>query len=216
MEQTIAQFILHLFTALGYGGIVVAMAIESCCIPLPSELIMPLAGFLAVQGRFNLWGVALAGALGCVLGSLVAYGIGASGGRSLLLRYGRYVLISPHDAVRADRFFARYGAPAIFATRLMPIVRTFISLPAGIARMDVGRFIVYTFVGSFLWCLLLAYAGYALGQHWRDVGGALRKFDVLIAVVVVGLVAVFVYRHARRPHPTAPDQVPRDGYTSGR
>ena len=89
MEQTIAQFILHLFTALGYGGIVVAMAIESCCIPLPSELIMPLAGFLAVQGRFNLWGVALAGALGCVLGSLVAYGIGASGGRSLQLRYGR-------------------------------------------------------------------------------------------------------------------------------
>ncbi len=136
MEQTIAQFILHLFTALGYGGIVVAMAIESCCIPLPSELIMPLAGFLAVQGRFNLWGVALAGALGCVLGSLVAYGIGASGGRSLLLRYGRYVLISPHDAMRADRFFARYGAPAIFATRLMPIVRTFIYVvPVAVRRV---------------------------------------------------------------------------------
>jgi len=199
MEQTIAQFILNLFTTLGYGGIVVAMAIESCCIPpLPSESIMPLAGFLAVQGRFNLWGVALAGALGCVLGSMVAYGIGASGGRSLLLRYGRYVLISPHDAARADRFFARYGSPAIFATRLMPIVRTFISLPAGIACMNVGRFIAYTFVGSFLWCLILAYAGYALGQHWRDVGSVLRKFDVLIAVVVVALVAVFVYRHARR------------------
>ncbi len=207
MEQSIAQFILNLFTALGYGGIVVAMAIESCCIPLPSELIMPLAGFLAVQGRFNFWGVALAGALGCVLGSLVAYGIGASGGRSLLLRYGRYVLISPHDAARADRFFARYGAPAIFATRLMPIVRTFISLPAGIARMDIGRFIVYTFVGSFLWCVVLAYAGYALGQHWRDVGGVVRTFDVLIAVVVVALAALFVYRHMRRPRPIAPDHV---------
>ena len=199
MEHSIAQFILTLFTALGYGGIVVAMAIESCCIPLPSELIMPLAGFLAVQGRFTLWGAALAGALGCVLGSLVAYGIGATGGRPLLLRYGRYVLISPHDAARADRFFARYGAPAIFVTRLIPIVRTFISLPAGIARMDIGRFVTYTFVGSFVWCLGLAYAGYALGQHWQDVGGVLRRFDVVIAVGVVALAALVVYRHVRDP-----------------
>ncbi len=119
MEHSIAQFVLTLFTVLGYGGIAVAMAIESCCIPLPSELIMPLAGFLAVQQRFNLWGVALAGAVGCVIGSLAAYGIGSVGGRPLLLRYGRYVLISPHDAGRADAFFARYGAPAIFLARRM-------------------------------------------------------------------------------------------------
>ncbi len=203
MEHSIAQFVLTLFTVLGYGGIAVAMAIESCCIPLPSELIMPLAGFLAVQQRFNLWGVALAGAVGCVIGSLVAYGIGSVGGRPLLLRYGRYVLISPHDADRADAFFARYGAPAIFVARLLPIVRTFISLPAGIARMHLGTFVVYTFLGSLPWCLALAFAGYVLGAHWQDVGGVLHRFDLLIAAALVALLALFVYRHVRHPAPGA-------------
>jgi len=120
---------------------------------------MPLAGFLAVQHTLSLWGAGVAGAVGCVLGSLVAYGIGATGGRPVLLRYGRYVLISPHDADRANTFFARYGAPAIFLTRLMPIVRPFISLPAGIARMPLGPFVVYTFLGSLPWRLALAFAG---------------------------------------------------------
>jgi membrane protein DedA with SNARE-associated domain len=203
MEHSIAQFVLTLFTVLGYGGIAVAMAIESCCIPLPSELIMPLAGFLAFQQRFNLWGVALAGAVGCVIGSLVAYGIGSVGGRPLLLRYGRYVLISPHDADRADAFFARYGTPAIFLARLLPIVRTFISLPAGIARMHRGTFVVYTFLGSLPWCLALAFAGYVLGAHWQDVGGVLHRFDLLIAAALVALLALFVYRHVRHPAPGA-------------
>jgi len=212
MEHGIAQFVLTLFTALGYGGIVVAMAIESCCIPLPSELIMPLAGFLAFQHRFNLWGVALAGAVGCVIGSLVAYGIGSVGGRPLLLRYGRYALISPRDADRADAFFARYGAPAIFVTRLLPIVRTFISLPAGIARMHLGTFVVYTFLGSLPWCLALAFAGYVLGAHWQDVGGALHRYDLLIAVALVVLLALFVYRHVQRPQPNARDvRTPSEG-----
>jgi membrane protein DedA with SNARE-associated domain len=212
MEHSIAQFVLTLFTALGYGGIVVAMAIESCCIPLPSELIMPLAGFLAFQHRFNLWGAALAGAIGCVLGSLVAYGIGARGGRPLVLRYGRYALISPRDADRADAFFARYGAPAIFLTRLMPIVRTFISLPAGIARMHLGTFVVYTFLGSLPWCLALAFAGYVLGVHWPDVGGTLHRYDLLIAVALVVLLALFVYRHVQRPQPNARDvRTPSEG-----
>jgi len=212
MEHGIVQFVLTLFTALGYGGIVVAMAIESCCIPLPSELIMPLAGFLAFQHRFNLWGAALAGAIGCVLGSLVAYGIGARGGRPLVLRYGRYALISPRDADRADAFFARYGAPAIFLTRLMPIVRTFISLPAGIARMHLGTFVVYTFLGSLPWCLALAFAGYVLGVHWSDVGGTLHRYDLLIAVALVVLLALFVYRHVQRPQPNARDvRTPSEG-----
>jgi len=123
---------------------------------LHSELIMPLAGFLAFQNRLNLAGDTLAGALGCVAGSMVAYWIGATGGRALLLRYGRYVLISHHDADRADEFFARHGDITIFLTRLMPIVRTFISLPAGIARMDVRKFAIYTFLGSLIWCFILA------------------------------------------------------------
>jgi len=205
MEHSVAHLILTLFTTLGYGGIVVAMAIESCCIPLPSELIMPLAGFLAFQHTFNLWGAAVAGAIGCVVGSLIAYGIGARGGRPLLLRYGCYVLISPHDADRADAFFARYGAPAIFLTRLLPIVRTFISLPAGIARMNLGTFVVYTFLGSLPWCLALAFAGYVLGGHWQDVGGVLHWFDLLIAGALVALLALFVYRHVQRPRPDTRD-----------
>ena len=214
MEDSITHVILHLFTALGYGGIVVAMAIESCCIPLPSELIMPLAGFLAFQQRFNLIDAALAGAVGCVVGSVIAYSIGARGGRPLLLRYGRYVLISPHDADRADAFFAHYGAPAIFATRLMPIVRTFISLPAGIARMNLGTFVMYTFLGSLPWCLALAFAGYLLGAHWQDAGSLLRKYDLLIAVALVVLLALFVYRHVRRLRPEA--QMPSEGAGSVR
>ena len=209
MEKALADFVLHLFSDLGYAGIVVAMAIESCCIPLPSELIMPLAGALAFQQKFNifgvygsptiqLWGTAVAGAVGCVVGSAVAYWIGATGGRPLLLRYGRYVLISHHDADRADAFFARHGDATIFATRLMPIVRTFISLPAGIARMNFGKFIAYTFLGSLPWCLALAYAGYKLGEHWDEVGSVLHKYDILVGIGILALFALFLYRHLRR------------------
>lgn len=125
------------------------------------------------------------------------------GGRPLVLRYGRYALISPRDADRADAFFARYGAPAIFLTRLMPIVRTFISLPAGITRMNFPKFLVYTFLGSLPWCFVLAYAGYKLGQHWHDVGGFLRRYDYVVVVVVLILVALYVYRHLRRTQTTS-------------
>jgi len=145
-------------------------------------------------------------------GYWLAYGIGARGGRPLVLRYGRYALISLRDADRADAFFARYGAPAIFLTRLMPIVRTFISLPAGIARMHLGTFVVYTFLGSLPWCLALAFAGYVLGVHWPDVGGTLHRYDLLIAVALVVLLALFVYRHVQRPQPNARDvRTPSEG-----
>ena len=198
MTGGLSTTLLHLFTTYGYLGIFLAMAIESCCIPLPSELIMPLAGFLAFQNRLNLPGDTLAGALGCVAGSLIAYWIGATEGRALLLRYGRYILISRHDADRADEFFARHGDITIFLTRLMPIVRTFISLPAGIARMDLKRFVTYTFLGSLPWCFVLAYAGYKLGEHWRDVGSTLHKYDAVVAVVFVILVGLFMYQHLGR------------------
>lgn len=201
MVNAIADFVQNLFNSLGYFGIIVAMAIESCLIPLPSELIMPLAGFMAYKGTFNLWGAGVAGAVGCVIGSLVAYWIGATGGRPLLLRYGRYILISAHDADLADRFFARWGDPTIFLTRLMPIVRTFISLPAGISRMNLTKFTIYTFLGSLPWCLLLGWAGYNLGAHWKDVGSTLHKYDYVIAAVVIVLVGLYIYRHIRRSQP---------------
>jgi membrane protein DedA with SNARE-associated domain len=199
LEHTLLDF----FVMFGYIGIAVAMAIESCCIPLPSELIMPLAGFLAFQGRLNLAGTALAGAIGCLVGSIVAYWIGATGGRTLLLRYGRYVWISEHDADRADAFFARRGDATVFFARLLPIVRTFISLPAGIARMNFTRFSIYTFVGSLPWCFVLAYAGYKLGEHWKDVGKTLHEFDAVVVLLLLVLFGLFVYHHMRRERSSA-------------
>ena len=201
MGQSVVNFVDFLI-GLGYGGVIIAMAIESCCIPLPSELIMPLAGFYAFQGRLNLYGAALAGAIGCVIGSAVAYWIGAKGGRPLLLRYGRYVLISEHDADRADHFFARYGEATAFFTRLMPIVRTFISLPAGVTRMNFGKFLTYTFLGSLIWSFILGYAGYKLGQHWDQVGGFLRRYEYVVIAIVVILVALYIYRHVRQSQPS--------------
>jgi membrane protein DedA with SNARE-associated domain len=195
--------LLHLFTDLGYAGIIVAMAIQSCCIPLPSEVIMPLAGFLAFQGSLNVWAAGMAGAVGSLIGSVVAYWIGATGGRPLLLRYGRYVLISPHDAERADAFFARHGDATVFFGRLVPIVRSFISLPAGIARMDFGKFVVFSFLGSIPWSVALAYAGYALGQNWNSVGGVLRKYQYVVIALFVILVVLYVYRHLRASTPSS-------------
>ena len=177
------------------------MAIESACIPFPSEVIMPLAGWILVKERgHGLEYLLLAGfygALGNTIGSLVAYYAGAWGGRPLLQRYGRFVLITPREIDMADRFFQRYGEVAVFASRLMPVVRTFISLPAGIARMNVWRFTLLSFAGAYPWSLALAWAGYALGENWERVGDWLRPVSIPIAIVVVLLVAYFIYRRIR-------------------
>ncbi len=195
-------FVNNLYTTFGYAGILIAMAIESCCIPLPSELIMPLAGFMTVtvaghKAQFNLLGVTVVGALGCLVGSFVAYVIGYYGGRDLMLRYGKYILISRRDAERADVFFARHGDVTVFVSRLLPVVRTFISLPAGITRMNLPRFLAFTFLGSLPWCLLLAFIGAQLGIHWKDVGNWLHRFDAVIVVAAVVLVVLYVRRHRR-------------------
>jgi membrane protein DedA with SNARE-associated domain len=201
----LSRFVIWIISSLGYGGIAVAMAIESACIPLPSEVIMPFAGYLVSQGRFSLWGVALAGAIGCTLGSALAYAAGAYGGREFILKYGRYVLITPHEVAWADRWFARYGMAATFISRLLPVIRTFISLPAGVARIPLGRFLFYAFLGSLPWSLVLAYAGMLLGEHWDRVGGVLHSLDVVIAVVLVAGACWFLWRHWPRRTP-APER----------
>jgi membrane protein DedA with SNARE-associated domain len=156
---------------------------------------MPFSGYLVSTGRFDLILVAFAGALGCLLGSYVAYFIGASGGRRLLLSYGRYILIAPHEIELADRFFERWGSHAVFISRLLPVVRTFIALPAGVARMRLVPFTIYTLLGSYIWCLVLAWAGMKLGQHWDRLGPYFHRFDGAIAVVlVVGAAAVLYNR----------------------
>ena len=196
-------FIKSLIASTGYGGIVILMAIESACIPLPSELIMPFAGYLVFSGAMKLLWVATAGAIGCNLGSLIAYEIGAYGGRPLVERYGRWVLMGKHELDWADRFFARWGYLAVFVARMLPVVRTFIALPAGIARMPRLRFHLYTFLGSWPWCFLLAWFGMKMGENWRELGKYLHKFDVVIVVVIAAGIIWFVRSHWKNRLKTA-------------
>ena len=195
MLAHIASFITTTITDLGYPGIAVLMAIESACIPLPSEIILPFSGYLVASGTFTLWGVALAGAVGSVVGSMVAYALGAWGGRPLVERYGTYVLISRRDLERAERWFARWGDPAILVGRVLPVVRTFIGLPAGVSRMRLAPFNAYTFVGSLAWSFALAWIGEILGDHWHTLGGWFHRFDAVILAAAVLAVAVYVWRH---------------------
>jgi len=181
--------------ATGYGGIVLLMAVESACIPLPSELIMPFAGYLVFTGTMKLVWVATAGAVGCNLGSLVAYEIGHYGGRPLVEKYGRWILLSRHELDWADRFFARWGDLAVLIGRILPVVRTFIALPAGITRMPRGRFHIYTFLGSWPWCFALAYLGMKLGENWRELGKYFHQFDIVIGVVLLAGAAYFIWTH---------------------
>jgi membrane protein DedA with SNARE-associated domain len=188
-------FISSLIAFAGYGGIVILMGIESACIPLPSELIMPFAGYLVYQGTMNIFWVATAGAIGCNVGSLVAYEIGYYGGRPLVERYGRWILMGRRELDWADRFFTRWGYLAVFIGRLLPVIRTFIALPAGIARMPRLRFHAYTFLGSWPWCFGLAWLGMKLGENWRVIGKYLHKFDVVILVGLVVGIVWFVWSH---------------------
>ena len=193
--KLLAAFIVATIGALGYFGVFLTMAIESAAIPLPSEVIMPFSGYLVSTGRFTLHGAAFWGAAGCVFGSLCAYGVAARGGRPLVERYGRYVLLSRRDLDLSERLFRTYGSPIIFFSRLMPVVRTFISLPAGLARMPLGRFCTYTFLGSYPFCLALAWLGRELGERWPTLEASFRKYDLVIgAALVIGAV-LWVRRH---------------------
>ena len=183
--EHLAAFIIAVISQTGYLGIVLLMAIESACIPLPSEVIMPFSGYLVYTGRFHLLWVGLAGAVGCNLGSLVAYYVGLVGGRPLVERYGRWLLVTHHDLEMADRFFARYGDWAVFIARLLPVIRTFIAFPAGVSRMNQARFHLYTFLGSLPWCLALAYAGMKLGQRWMTLREYFHRFDAILGVAIV-------------------------------
>ncbi len=196
--EILSGIIVAIISTLGYSGIVLLMAIESACIPLPSEIIMPFSGYLVSTGEMNLWVVAFAGAVGCVLGSLVAYWVGMKGGRPLIEKYGRYVLVSRHDLDLADRWFEKRGEIIVFVSRMLPAIRTFIAFPAGVARMNLKRFVIYTFAGSFPWCLGLAYVGQKLGEKWNKddtLKTWFHRFDFLIGIAAVILIAWWVWRH---------------------
>src|SRR3954454_24788589 len=196
----LSGFIVATISTLGYSGVVLLMAIESACIPLPSEIIMPFSGYLVSTGEMNLWGVAVAGAVGCVLGSLVAYWVGMYGGRPFIEKYGRYILLSRHDLDIADRWFAKFGEIIVFVSRLLPAIRTFIAFPAGVARMNLKKFVIYTFAGSLPWCLGLAYVGQKLGERWdKDplLKTLFHRFDFVIGIVIVLAAAWWIWRHLR-------------------
>jgi membrane protein DedA with SNARE-associated domain len=202
IDEIVIPFLNSLYGSVGYVGVMAAMAIESAMVPLPSELILPYAGFLVSDpsqvepltgGTWNYWIVVIVATIGNTIGSLVGYAIGAWGGRPFLERYGKYLLIRPHEIELADQFFQRYGAATAFFSRLLPIVRTFISFPAGVARMPVLTFIVYSTAGAFLWSMLLVFAGVQLGANWVEIRHALQPFDMAIALAGVAAIALVIW-----------------------
>ena len=208
IDQIVIPFLNGLYGAVGYAGVLIAMTIESAMVPLPSELILPYAGFLVsdphqieplTKAAWGFWPVVIVGTLGNTLGSLIGYAIGAYGGRPFLERWGRYLLIRPHELAAAERFFEKYGAATAFLTRLLPVVRTFISFPAGVARMPLLRFVAYSTAGAFIWSTALVCAGTQLGAHWVDIRKALQPFDLAMVVLVVLAVVAFIWFRLGRP-----------------
>ena len=201
IETWFLEIITNVYDAMGWPGVVFLMAVESAAIPFPSELIMPLAGWLLIEAKgdsaWMLWMAAFYGALGNLLGSWVAYCISYKGGRPLLKKYGKYVLVTQHEVDQAEEWFQKYGELAVFASRMLPVVRTFISVPAGIARMNFWKFSFYTFIGSYPWSLGLAYGGFKLGENWEDLRSVMRPFDFPIAAIILVVVVWFIYHRIK-------------------
>jgi len=192
-----SNLVIQTIDFLGYGGVFLLMLLESCGIPFPSEVIMPFAGFLVADGKMGFWQVTFLGALGNLGGSLLAYYVGLKGGRPLIEKYGKYILISKHDLDLADRWFSRYGQLIVFLSRLLPIIRTYISFPAGIARMNLKKFAIYTFSGALIWSALFAWLGVKLGDHWGLIMEKLHNFDLVIGAIIVLTLAGFIWRHRK-------------------
>jgi membrane protein DedA with SNARE-associated domain len=195
--EWLSNTIIHIIDSAGYAGIFILMAVESANIPVPSEIIMPFSGYLVFLGKFNLLWVALWGAAGNLIGSLISYYLGYFGGRQFLEKYGKFFFVTKHDLALADGWFDKYGSITAFVSRMLPIVRTFISFPAGVARMNILKFSIYTFAGSFIWSFILAYVGVIMGENWKNLEVYFRKFDWAIAILIVLGVIWWVRRHVR-------------------
>ncbi|MDD3101955.1 MAG: DedA family protein [Patescibacteria group bacterium] len=193
----LANIIIKTIGFSGYSGVFLLMLLESCGIPIPSEIIMPFSGFLVAMGKMNFLLVAIIGAFGNLIGSLLAYWIGFKGGRPLIEKYGKYILISKHDLDMADKWFAKFGDLTVFFGRLLPIVRTYISFPAGISKMNLKKFSFYTFVGALPWCALFTWLGIKMGNNWDLIREKFHNFDVLIAVLIILAVILYIWRHIK-------------------
>ena len=194
---SVSNFVINLIGNLGYWGVFIGMTLESACIPIPSEIIMPFSGFVVWQGTTNmtLIGITIVGALGNLLGSIIAYSIGLKGGRPLLEKYGKYLLITHSKLELADKWFFRYGGEAVLIGRFLPIIRTFISLPAGITHMDLKKFITYTFIGSLPWSFALGFIGTKLGPNWGLIQGYFHIFDIIIEIGILGIIIYLIYKY---------------------
>lgn len=196
--QAVASWVIWVISSLGYFGTFICMAIEGASVPLPSEIILPFSGFLVFTGKFNFWIASLVGALGNASGSTIMYFAGLKGGYPFLYKYGKYLLISHEDIKKAQHWFTKYGKKTVFFSQLLPVVRTYISLPSGILKIGYLPFIIYTFLGSLLWSVFLVYLGMTMGQNWKTIGVYFKKFDLLITVVVVGGLAYFIYHKIKK------------------
>lgn len=193
--ETVTNFAIYLIENLGYWGVFIGMTIESACIPLPSEVIMPLAGFVVYEGKMSLIGITVVGVLGNLVGSLIAYFVGFKGGRPFLEKYGKYVLISHNKLEMAHNWFEKYGHEAVLISRMLPIIRTFISFPAGIAEMDLKKFTIYTLLGSIPWVLALGYIGVILGPNWNMIEKYFRYMDIVIGIGLAIFIAYLIYKY---------------------
>ena len=189
LVELMAGFITTVISQIGYIGVFFLMVLESALIPIPSEVIMPFSGFLVATGEFNIFYVLVAGTLGNLVGSVIAYYIGLNVGRKLVLKYGKYVLIDEKHLDLADRWFQKFGDKIIFVSRNLPAVRTYISLPAGISKMNVFRFSIYTLIGSIPWNFALLYAGVLLGKNWETILKYTTILDVIVVISVLAFIA---------------------------
>lgn len=204
MIELLSSWIIGFISATGYSGVFFLMTIESALVPMPSEVTMPFSGFLITSGKFNFWFVVMAGTLGNLFGSLLAYWFGAWGQetivRVLIRKYGRYIFVSEHEFDRSEKWFRKHGEIIVFVSRLLPAVRTYISLPAGIAKMNVFKFSIYTTLGSFLWSFVLTYIGVILGKNWIKMSAFFHIFDLIIALGIGLVIFRFIWKKWKKRH----------------
>ncbi len=193
----ITSYIIAIIATLGYPGVALLMAVQTIAIPIPSEVILPFAGSLVLTGQFNVWMIAIVGAVGSCIGGSIAYYIGQRGGRPLVEKYGKFILISEHDLELADSFFQKHGTKAAFFGMMLPVFRSFISFPAGISKVPLKKFLVYVFAGSFIWSLLLAFLGQKLGENWNTLRDRFKGLDYFVVVIIVLGIIYWIYRHLK-------------------
>jgi membrane protein DedA with SNARE-associated domain len=191
IAELLSDHITQFISSIGYAGVFILMTLESAAVPVPSEVVMPFAGYLAYQGVFNLFLITIVGAVGCTAGSVISYYVGRNGGRPFIEKYGQYLFIKSSHMELAETWFNKYGDRAVFFSRLLPVVRTFISLPAGLGKYDLKKLVMFSFIGSLPWCFALAYVGFSLGPLWKNIIGFFNELDILVIAAIIMVVLYY-------------------------